>query len=297
MKANPTILTLSVIVSLFFVSFTTKNDEGAYQTEINQWHKKRIEGLKSEEGWLNLAGLFWLKEGENTFGSDEKNDIIFPKKAPKHVGVLVLKDGKVAFKADPNAQVKLLEVGTSPEFVFEDGKTTTMEQGALRWFIIKRGPKYGIRLRDLEHPVLAHFQGVDRFVVNESWKIMAKLEKPTTPRTIAITDVLGLVSQQQLVGHAVFEWKGKTYRLAATDAGGGRLFIIFKDKTTSHETYGAGRFLYTDKPDEAGNIVLDFNKSINPPCAFSPYATCPLPPAENTLEIRVEAGEKDAKMH
>ena len=297
MKPNSVILFLALGFSVLLVSFIPNNEEGTYQNEINQWHQKRIDGLKSEEGWLNLAGLFWLKEGDNTFGSDEKNDIVFPKKASKKVGTLVLRDGKVSFKAHSDAQVKLIEAETSPEFVFEEGKTTTMEQGALRWFIIKRGPKYGIRLRDLEHLALAHFKGVERFVVNESWKIKAKLEKPATPRTIAITDVLGLVSQQPLVGHAVFEWKGKTYRLAATDAGGGRLFIIFKDKTTAHETYGAGRFLYTDKPDEAGNVVLDFNKSINPPCAFSPYATCPLPPAENNLQVRVEAGEKDAKMH
>ncbi|AYQ32016.1 DUF1684 domain-containing protein [Runella sp. SP2] len=297
MKTNSVLLFLALVFSALFVGFISKNDEGAYQNEINQWHQKRMDGLKSEDGWLNLAGLFWLKEGDNTFGSDEKNDIVFPKKASKQVGTLVLRDGKVSFKAHSDAQVKLLEAGTSPEFVFEDGKTTTMQEGTLRWFIIKRGPKYGIRLRDLEHPVLSHFQGVERFSVNEAWKVVAKLEKPSTPRTIAITDVLGLVSQQSLVGHAVFEWKGKTYRLAATDAGGGRLFIIFKDKTTSHETYGAGRFLYTDKPDEAGNVILDFNKAINPPCAFSPYATCPLPPAENNLAIRIEAGEKDAKMH
>jgi len=297
MKPNRLLFPLSVFVSAFLMSFIVIKDEGSYVTEINQWHQKRVESLKSEEGWLNLAGLFWLKEGANTFGSDKGNDIVFPAKASHKIGTLVLKDDKVSFQADPSAKVNLIKAEATPGFVFDEGNTTTMEQGSLRWFIIKRGPKYGIRLRDLEHPILTDFHGIDRFNVKESWKVSARLEKPETPRTIAITDVLGLVSQQSLVGHAVFEFQGKTYRLAATDAGGGRLFIIFKDKTASHETYGAGRFLYTDKPDETGKVVLDFNKSINPPCAFSPFATCPLPPAENNLPIRIEAGEKDPKMH
>jgi len=152
-------------------------------------------------------------------------------------------------------------------------------------------------LRDLAHPALANFKGVARFSINENWKIVASFEKPQTPRTITITDVVGTVSQQPLVGHAVFKYQGKVYRLAATDAGDGKLFIIFKDKTAGHETYGAGRFLYPEMPNDKNEVILDFNKAINPPCAFSPYATCPLPPAENNLIIRIEAGEKDAEMH
>lgn len=265
--------------------------------EYDTWHQQRIESLKNEDGWLNLAGLFWLKEGENTFGSDAINDVVFPVQAPKQLGILILKDGKVSLKTKQGVGIQLLNTNTSSGFVFENGKTTTMQYGSLRWFIIKRGPKYGIRLRDLKHPVVVNFKGVERFSVNQNWKIKALFEKPATPRSIAITDVLGLVSQQPLLGHAVFTILGKTYRLAATDGGEGKLFIIFKDQTTGHETYGAGRFLYADKPTGTGEVVLDFNKAINPPCAFSPYATCPLPPAENTLPIRVDAGEKDAEMH
>ncbi len=292
MNLHRFLLRFSMGVSLMLLySFVMVSDEYAI------WHQQRIESLKGEEGWLNLAGLFWLKEGENTFGSDESNMIVFPNKAPKKLGILTLKAGKVSLKTHQGAEIQLQDAETSPEYVFENGKTTTMQHGSLRWFIIKRGPKYGIRLRDLEHPAVANFKGIERFSVNENWKIKASFEKPATPRTIAITDVLGLVSQQPLLGHAVFTISGKTYRLAATNGGDGKLFIIFKDQTTGHETYGAGRFLYADRPAETGEVILDFNKAINPPCAFSPYATCPLPPAENTLPIRVEAGEKDAKMH
>ena len=265
--------------------------------DYDTWHQRRVENLKSEDGWLNLAGLFWLNEGDNSFGSDAANAVVFPEKAPKKLGVLTLKDEKVSLNTQQGIEIQLLNAKIPPEYVFADGKTTTMQHGSLRWFIIKRGPKYGVRLRDLENPAVANFKGIARFAVAENWKITADFEKPQTPRTIAITDVLGLVSQQPLLGHAVFRINGNLYRLAATDAGGGKLFLIFKDKTAGHETYGAGRFLYADQPDELGKVTLDFNKAINPPCAFSPFATCPLPPAENNLPMRVEAGEKDAGMH
>lgn len=280
------------VVSLLLCGFVTLLED-----EYDTWHKRRIEELKSEEGWLNLAGLFWLKEGDNDFGSNTANAIVFPTKAPQKMGTLLLRNGKVSLKNHQGVDIQLFNPNASPDLVFENGKTTTMQHGSLRWFIIKRGTKYGVRLRDLKHPAVENFKGVRRFSVKKNWKITATFEKPETPRTIAITDVLGLVSQQPLLGHTVFQLNGHSYRLAATDAGDGKLFLIFKDKTTGKETYGAGRFLYADKPTETGTVILDFNKAINPPCAFSPYATCPLPPAENTLPIRVEAGEKDAEMH
>ncbi|TAG15686.1 MAG: DUF1684 domain-containing protein [Cytophagia bacterium] len=279
-----------VAILLSFVAITTSDD---YDT----WHQHRIESLKSEDGWLNLAGLFWLNEGDNSFGSAASNALVFPEKSPKKLGVLTLKGGKVSLKTQKGVDIELKNAPTTPEYVFENGKAITMQHGALRWFIIKRGPKYGVRLRDLANPVVAQFKGVERFAVREDWKITATFEAPQTPKTIAITDVIGLTSQQPLLGHAVFTINQKTYRLAATDAGDGKLFLIFKDKTAGVETYGAGRFLYADKPDETGKVTLDFNKAINPPCAFSTYATCPLPPAENNLPIRVEAGEKNAGMH
>lgn len=270
---------------------------GFIADDYEQWHQKRVESLRAEDGWLNLAGLYWLNEGENTFGSDAANALVFPEKAPKKLGVLTLKDGKVAFKKQQGVDVQFLNQENTPNFVFQEGKAVTLQYGSFRWFIIKRGPKYGVRLRDLENPNVAHFKGVDRFPVSEAWKLKGTFETPQTPRTIAITDVIGLVSQQPLVGHVVFTLNGKTHRLAATDGGGGKLFIVFKDTTAGHETYGAGRFLYLDKPNADNSVTIDFNKAINPPCAFTEYATCPLPPNENRLPIAITAGEKNYGTH
>lgn len=265
--------------------------------DYEQWHQKRLESLKAEDGWLNLAGLYWLNEGENTFGSDASNTLVFPEKAPKKLGILTLKDGKVAFKKQQGVDVQFINQENAPDFIFQEGKAITLQYGSFRWFIIKRGPKYGVRLRDLDNPNVAHFKGVERFPVSESWKLTGTFEQPQTPRTIAITDVIGLVSQQPLVGHVVFTHNGKTHRLAATDGGDGKLFIVFKDTTAGHETYGAGRFLYLDKPNADNSVTVDFNKAINPPCAFTEYATCPLPPNENRLPIAITAGERNYGLH
>jgi uncharacterized protein (DUF1684 family) len=283
---------LSLILFVCFgllLSFTADDYE--------QWYQKRMEGLKNEDGWLNLAGLYWLNEGENTLGSDAANALVFPQKAPKKLGILTLKDGKVAFKKQQGVEVQFLNQENVPDFVFQEGKTMTLQYGSFRWFVIKRGPKYGVRLRDLESPNVAHFKGVERFPVNEVWKLTGTFEQPKTPRTIAITDVIGLVSQQPLVGYVIFTLNGKTHRLAATDGGDGQLFIVFKDTTAGHETYGAGRFLYLGKPSADNSVIVDFNKAINPPCAFTEYATCPLPPNENRLPIAITAGEKNYGMH
>jgi hypothetical protein len=270
---------------------------GFIADDYEQWHQKRVESLKAEDGWLNLAGLYWLSEGENTFGSDAANALVFPEKAPKKLGVLTLKDGKVAFKKQQDVDVQFLNQENAPDFVFQEGKAITLQYGSFCWFIIKRGPKYGVRLRDLESSNVSHFKGVERFSVSEAWKLQGTFEQPQTPRTIAITDVIGLVSQQPLVGYVAFTLNGKTHRLAATDGGGGKLFIVFKDTTAGHETYGAGRFLYLDKPNSDNSVTIDFNKAINPPCAFTEYATCPLPPNENRLPIAITAGEKNYGSH
>lgn len=292
MNVHRFLLTLSLgVIMLSLGSFATLSDD----YEI--WHQRRIESLKSEEGWLNLAGLYWLNEGDNTFGSNAANTLVFPEKAPKKLGILTLKDGKVAFKKQQGVDVQFLNQENVSDLVFDDEKTITMQHGSFRWFIIKRGSKYGVRLRDLASPNVTHFKGVERFPVSGTWKLEGTFEPPKTPRTIAITDVIGTISQQPLVGHAVFNLDGKTYRLAATDGGDGKLFIVFKDTTAGHETYGAGRFLYLDKPNAGNSLTVDFNKAINPPCAFTEYATCPLPPNENRLPIAITAGEKNYEMH
>lgn len=278
-----------------------RNTDGpSYKAQIDEWHQTRLNALKSETGWLNLAGLFWLNDGKNSLGRGTDFDLAFPiANAQANLGALYLENGTVRFVPKAGATVSADgKPVTEPLVIFAPNqKPTVLAHGSLRWFVIKRGPKYGVRLRDLDSPNLKEFHAVDRYPVDESWRVKARLETPATPTTIPIIDVLGLTSQQPLVGTLVFERAGKTYRLDAVGEGE-KLFILFGDPTNDHETYGAGRFLYADRPvvaagtSEKGLVILDFNQAINPPCAFTPFATCPIPPKQNKLALAVTAGEK-----
>jgi len=286
-------MALGLLTAVALSSFRIADDP-VYRQRIDQWHQDRIASLKSENGWLNLAGLFWLTNGKNTLGQGSGFDIAFPTdKATADLGVLYLEKGEVRFTPSRKATVLAdgQPIAESLVIFKPNEKPVTLAYGSLRWFIIKRGDKYGIRLRDLNSPYLSEFRGVERFPVDETWQIKARVETPSTPKTIPILDVLGLTSQQPLAGTLVFERAGKTYRLDAVGEGK-KLFILFGDATNAHETYGSGRFLYADQPGPDGTTILDFNQAINPPCAFTPYATCPLPPKQNKLTLAVRAGEK-----
>ncbi len=272
-----------------------KVDRIAYAKEIDQWHTERIDEVKSDNGWLNLAGLYWLKEGINTFGSDESNDIVFPAgKIDGRAGYFLVKNGVVEIHALPDAKILIDSSVVSDKIIFHPDSTThaQLAHGSLRWFIIKRDDQVGIRLRDMESKALAEFTGIDRYEVDPAWRIEAKAEIPETPKRISITNVLGQTTDQISPGTIVFTVNDQTYRLDALDEGTGEWFIIFGDSTNTKETYPAGRYLYVKLPDAAGNTIIDFNKSYNPPCAFTPFATCPLPPAQNVLPLSIRAGEK-----
>jgi uncharacterized protein (DUF1684 family) len=283
-----------LLVFFLFVSF----GDSDYKSEIKQWHTKREQDLKSEEGWLNLAGLFWLKEGGNTFGSDASNDLVFPKgKCPAFMGKFFLENGQVRMEVLNDIEVKSQEKSIENDIIFSTPTSfVKLQYQSLRWFVIKRGDKYGIRLKDLEHPALQNFTGIKMFPIHEKWKIKARVIPAQTDKKIAITDIIGTISMQPLAGTVVFELQGKQYEIEAID-NGKDLFIIFADPTNKKNTYGAGRFLYVPKPDNEGYTTIDFNKSINPPCAFTEFATCPLPPKQNFLSIAIKAGEKKYGEH
>jgi uncharacterized protein (DUF1684 family) len=289
-----------IFIFLFIMPINLKNlANPTYKEEITQWHEKRIQSLQSEQGWLNLAGLFWLKEGKNTFGSDASNDIVFPAgKSPNFLGSIYLQNGEVSIEILPDKEVFSEETLILQTKIFSNSlpNPLTLKHGALRWFVIKRGDKYAIRLRDLQSPALQSFEGIKMYSIHEKWKVNARLLPPTQAKKIAITDVIGMTSMQEFAGTLVFEMQGKEFRLDAVD-NGKDLFILFADKTNQNSTYGAGRFLYAEKPDNEGNVILDFNKSINPPCAFTEFATCPLPPKQNFLNIAIKAGEKKYGNH
>lgn len=275
-----------------------QNASPEYLIEIEQWHKQRIENLKKENGWLNLVGLYWLKEGENKFGSDLTNDIIFPEDAPKFIGSIFLQDSLINIKILPNIAVMLNDSMINETIMQHDltGKPTILELGSLRWFIIKRGDKYGVRLRDLEANLVKEFQGIKRFPVNSHWRIDALFKPYETPKKILVPNVLGTEDEEIVSGKLFFSLEGEEYSLEPLDSGE-KFFIIFADETNGETTYGAGRFLYADRPDSAGKVILDFNKAYNPPCVFTKFATCPLPPKQNRLPIKVTAGEKNFGEH
>lgn len=291
------IYTILTYFGLLALSAYVSIPRNAYEEEIKTWHQKRIESLKGENGWLNLAGLLWLKEGENKVGTAKTNDIILPAgKADAYVGSVLVVPNKIVFVSSGSTEVYSAGKLVKQLDVFPTEKPVILEHRDLRWTIIKRGEQFGVRLRDLNHPNLKSFKGVDTYPIDERWKIKAKFT-PTLNKKTPITNILGQTEDQDVLGVLSFEVNGKTYTLDALNGGQNKLFLIFSDQTNELETYHTGRFLTVDFPDKEGNVWIDFNKAINPPCAFTAYATCPLPPKQNRINASILAGEKRFGSH
>lgn len=266
----------------------------SYQKEIDTWHSKREAELKAPSGWVNLAGLFWLKPGKNSFGSAPTNDIVFKHPdMPAVAGYFEWVDNKVIWETANGVQVLQKDSAITNAIIFQKGnfRAPLLSLNHFRWSIIQRDDKIGVRFRDLESAAVKNFKGIERYPVDSSWRLNAYLEAPTS-NTLAITNVLGQTNNQPTPGKLVFTIGKTTYRLDALEEGS-ELFIIFGDATSGKETYPAGRFVYVKKPEAGGATVIDFNKAYNPPCAFSEFATCPLPPKQNILPIPIKAGEKN----
>jgi uncharacterized protein (DUF1684 family) len=272
-----------------------------YSASVDQWHKEREEGLKKENGWLNLVGLYWLKPGRNSFGTGSSNDIVFPKGTiPAAAGYFELTtDNTVTVVPEQGVEIKVNNTIANKRVIYhkDSSRAPVVSYGNLRWTVIRRDDKIGIRLRDLQSPALAAFKGIDRFPVTAEWKFDAVVEKEGYSDRISITNVLGQTTQQKFAGRISFNINGKKYTLDALDEGGPELFVIFADGTNTKETYPSGRFLSVKRPDANGKTVVDFNKAYNPPCAFTDFATCPLPPPQNRLALSITAGEKNYVTH
>ncbi len=267
-----------------------------YVKEIEEWQQRRVTNLTKPDGWLSLIGLFWLKVGENRFGSSSDNPVRFPaEKAPAVMGSFTLQNDRVRVTILNNLPV--LHQGEPVQTMEMQNdlseNPTILSYGSLSWLVIKRGDKYGIRLRDSESENIKNFKELDYFPIDPGWKIQARFEPYSPAKKISIPNVLGTESEEICPGALVFEKNGQRFRLdPIVEENATQWFIIFSDETNGKETYGAGRFLYADPPDQNGITFLDFNKAYNPPCAFTPYATCPLPPEQNHLNLMVTAGEK-----
>lgn len=280
---------------------TPSMDPGQHQAEVEAWYQKRVEDLKGPKGWLNIAGLYWLNDGINTFGSGDKNNIVFPAGTiPEFAGYFLLSNGTVTIH--PSDEVNITSKGkpVKNQVIFNPDsvkKATTLDYGSLEWFIIKRDSRYGVRLRNFRNPAIEDFKGIERYPVDVAWRRDAKFVKADSARRIDITNVLGQTTSQPSPGSIVFEIDGKEYKLDILDEGGEDYFLIFGDSTNARETYGAGRFMAIKHPDANNMTVIDFNKAYNPPCAFTEFATCPLPPKQNVMNIEVKAGEKNYEEH
>lgn len=285
-----------LLMILIGFAYQTSSTDPEYLKEIQEWHATRAASLKSETGWLNLAGLFRLKEGTNSFGSDAANDIVFPK-GEAFLGHFILENGQVRVEIKPEVNVLNKDQPIKKLAIFAPEKEPiVLAHQSLRWFIIQRGEQYLVRLRDLESPNVTNFKGIEVFPIDKNWRVEATLEPAEPGFQISVVDVIGTSSMQDSPGAFVFEIEGKPYRLYPTNAGD-ELFFVFGDATNGDTTYGAGRFLYATQPDEHGKTILDFNKAYNPPCAFTAFATCPLPNEINILPVEINAGEKNYGDH
>ncbi len=286
-----------IFASVILSSCGTK-EKGSpeYIQSIKQWRFERTNNLKKADGWLTLEGLHWLKRGENAFGTSDSNDIVFPENSiPKFTGKFIFDGDSVIAEIAPQVEV-FLKNGKPVKRVKlvsdAKGKQTILSYGSYSWYLIIRGGRYGIRIKNAESPLRKSFSGIETYPINEEWRLKARVKYYKFPKLITIPSVIGTVEEDSTEFYLEFEKNGKIFTLDPIEEGDG-LFIIFADETSGVETYGAGRFLYVDKPNENGETIIDFNKAYNPPCAFTKYATCPLPPKDNFLKLRIAAGEKD----
>tara|TARA_R110002124_G_scaffold114535_60_gene269869 strand:+ start:3234 stop:4034 length:801 start_codon:yes stop_codon:yes gene_type:complete len=256
-----------------------------YQQTIADWQAKRFEHLTAEDGWLNVIGRYWLEDGVARIGSAADNDIILPA-GPARLGTITQAPGKLVFQPEAAGQAAVVltpDAANPPKF----------SVGSLRFEVTTMDGRNALRARDAEAPERASFKGLSYFPTDPAWRIVAEWSRLDQPITTGIDTVAGIPSTVQITHKAVFTHAGQRFALLPTHGTAQKPQFVLRDLTSKSETYGASRFVYGEAVSEGeGSIVLDFNKAFNPPCAFTDHAVCPLPPPENILPFRIEAGEK-----
>jgi uncharacterized protein (DUF1684 family) len=287
-----------VLVSTLAAVATAGAVDPAYVQEIESWRRERLARLTADGGWLTVAGLVWLKPGANTFGADSANDIVLPAhSSPPRAGAFVLEQGHVRAEVRPGAVVTLGGKPVTKVDLRSDAGAAVpdvLSLGATTLQIIDRGGRLGVRVKDSKSEARARFKGLRYFPIDPRYRVVATFVPNAKPVSIKVPNVLGMVESMPSPGSASFTIPGAPavpLRLdAVLEPGETQLFFIFRDQTAGKTTYGAGRFLYAEPPVN-GKVVLDFNRAYSPPCAFTAYATCPMPPANNKLPVAIEAGE------
>lgn len=262
-------------------------DPASHATEIKQWQTRRSERLQAEDGWLSLIGLFWIEEGQNVVTVPSKS-VPEPIHLTRSGTAVTLQPAPgMTIEGQPVAQPMVLRADTNSQ------GPTIVQIGAVRFNVIERGPRLGLRVKDAQADTRVHFVGLEYYPIDPKWRVEARFEPYNPPKKIPIDDVTGMRSESISPGALVFTIDGQEHRLdPVIEEGTEDLFVIFKDTTSRDTTYPAGRYLYTKRPGPDGKTIIDFNRAYNPPCAFTAFATCPLPPPQNRLPIRIEAGEK-----
>ena len=271
----------------------------AYRGEIQKWRDAREARLKADGGWLSVAGLTWLKPGENKFGTGPGVEVALPKgSAPPLAGVFVLKGDQTRVELAAGVEARVAGHPVTGPTPLKPDSNERVEMGDVTLQVIERGGRYAVRLRDRNAAARREFTGCRWYEIKESYRIEAKWVPYPSPRRLKVPNVLGETESMVSPGYAEFELGGKRVQVvgALETPDSTELWFILRDQTSGKETYPAGRFLYAELP-KAGKVVLDFNKSYNPPCAFTAFATCPLPPPQNWLPVRVEAGELNYGKH
>jgi len=270
-------------------------DAQEHLRDVERWRAGRLAALTGPSGWLTVVGLTWLREGPNTVGADPASDVPLPASAPGRVGAIELSDGRARFVPEPGVRVQHRHrtVRDALELIDDaGGPPTRLTVGSVAFYLISREDGLGVRVKDAEAPARAAFEGIRHYPVDARWRLEARFEPYEPPRTVKVPTVLDSFETYDVPGAVAFDVDGETYRLDAfLEHGETDLFIVFGDLTNRDQTFGGGRFLYAPPADAAGRVILDFNRAYNPPCVFTPHATCALPLPQNRLPVRIEAGE------
>lgn len=287
---------LLALVAIPLAARTAPEADPAFAKDEQDWRAQRLSRLTSETGWLSLVGLHWLENGENRFGSDPKNEVALPEgTAPARAGSFFLENGRVRVHAAPDSGVTLGGASVVDRELKSDAddEPDLLLLGRLQMFVIKRGERFAIRVKDPKSPARTAFHGLDYFPADPRYKVVATFTPYDPPKDVQIPNILGTVETMKAPGRVTFVLDGKQLSLVPVleEPDAKELFFIFKDGTSGKETYPAARYLYSTLP-ENGKVVLNFNRAYNPPCAFTHFATCPFPTKENVLPVRIEAGEK-----
>ena len=262
---------------------------------VETWRQERKAGLMKPDGWLTLVGLDWLEEGANAVGSGEGKAVTLPASTPEDLGTLQLADGVVSLElADGVDGLTVAGEPFSGGVLAPDtsGEATLVEMGGVNFHIIEREGRYGVRTKDAAAKTYTEFKGLSYYDASIRWRVIATVLPYDPPKTLPVPNVLGYNVDSEVPAAVEFYLDGTIHRLDALPGTDGGFHLVFGDRTNGVTTYGGGRFIYTDAPNEQGKVVVDFNRAYNPPCVFTPYATCPLAPPQNKLAVAVEAGEK-----